>query len=320
MSPVLPNLIIPGGQKCGSSSLAHYLSLHPDCFLTTPKEPSFFSRYLNLLDLERYQPFVQGYAGQAVLAEASTGYLYETYAAARIARTLGRETKVAIILRNPVERTLSAFLHQRKRFTERRDLDEISGDLPGDPSEAFVEEERRIVNALRSGRIDVGRYEHRYDDSLWQFRYLRNSWYEPFIRSYIEQFGRERVLVIFLERLNAHPEATMERVFAFLNLPPIVRSNFRDKMNATLLPRGVGYFGPTGSGLLASLAAKHPRYFSRLAGMAPLRLRPGEEERLRPIRQNLQDILERQCKGLSELLGEDVGEYWARRQLAVAGR
>ncbi|NIA69077.1 sulfotransferase domain-containing protein [Pelagibius litoralis] len=230
-----PNLIIPGGQKCGSSSLAYYLSLHPDCCISTPKEPSFFSRQDNLRDLSSYERFFRQWSGQTILFEASTGYLFEEYAATRIRNHLNR-LKIVIILRDPLGRTLSAYLHLKKRYDDLRGFEEVFGGLPVSPAAAFREEERRIEEAISTKKIDKQRYSLRYDDSLWPFRYLRNSWYIDPVNRYLTIFGRENVHIVLLEDLEKDPQHTMQGVFEFLGVQPYWNDSFLGAENSTILP------------------------------------------------------------------------------------
>ena len=138
----LPGLLIPGAQKCGSTALAHYLSLHPGCSLSSPKEPTFFSRLNNLDNLESYSAHFDDAKPGTLLFEASTGYLFESYVPGRIARSLlplKPDLKMLIILRRPADRVISAFLHLRKRMDDKRSLQEVLGQLPDHPEDMIVE-------------------------------------------------------------------------------------------------------------------------------------------------------------------------------------
>lgn len=310
---LLPNLIVPGGQKCGSTSLAAYISYHPDCYLSSPKEPSFFSRYGNIDDLSSYQKHFDGYAGQRVLFEASTGYLFEPYAARRISETLPDDTKFVIILRRPVDRAISAYLHLKKRFDDRRDIAEALSGLPQDPIEAFTEEARRIIFALRAGLIDPRRYQDRYDDCLWQFRYLQNSWYIDSIRRYLELFGRDRVLVVFLEQLEKDPQRTMAGVFEFLGVAEFSDERFARKTNPTRMPPGISHLRRTGRGPYAAIAKRYPQIPTQIARRLRARTDHSGEDGLKELRAGLSAILTKQYSMLGQLLERDIEAIWCER-------
>lgn len=88
----LPNVILAGAQKSGTSSLFDCLAAHPHCLASNPKEPTFFSREANLADLSSYARCfdAQGATGDpSVIFEGSTSYMAEVYAPKRIRRALG---------------------------------------------------------------------------------------------------------------------------------------------------------------------------------------------------------------------------------------
>lgn len=123
--PSVPNFFIVGAPKCGTTSLAQYLSEHPSIFMCEPKEPSYFARdliecrteaaqretpwryeeteYLKLFDAAR--------PSHVAVGEASTTYLYSP-SAARAIRAVAPGAKIVVMLRDPVE--LVQALHAQK--------------------------------------------------------------------------------------------------------------------------------------------------------------------------------------------------------------
>jgi hypothetical protein len=123
---MLANLILGGSQKSGTSSLYEYLAQHPDIAVSKPKEPTFFSLEKNLDKLPEYDK-VFGYTPKphrdyTYFMEASTAYLNEEYVPERISAVLGENVKFIFIVKEPVERTISAFWHTYKRFDELRNI------------------------------------------------------------------------------------------------------------------------------------------------------------------------------------------------------
>ena len=105
-----PNLFIAGVPKAGTTSLFHYLALHPDVFPSSRKEPGFFHPFkIKDMDsnLEAYKKFFVGYSGQKYAMEATPGYFYGGKESATAIDNYSPESKIIIVLSNPVERLFS---------------------------------------------------------------------------------------------------------------------------------------------------------------------------------------------------------------------
>lgn len=123
----LPNFLIIGAAKAGTTSLYHYLAQHPQIYMSPIKEPNFFAleercvdfrgpgdhlyiKQFSVTELERYRSLFQGVTHEQAVGEASPLYLYSPVAPARSHRYVP-EMKLIAILRHPVDRAYSAFLH-----------------------------------------------------------------------------------------------------------------------------------------------------------------------------------------------------------------
>jgi hypothetical protein len=129
----LPNLLILGAAKSGTSSLYRYVEQHPEIFMSRVKEPSFFLwadgdfeitgpgadqvEGQAIKDLDEYKSLFASVTTEAVLGEASTGYLHTQGTAERISRYVP-DARLTAILRNPIHRAYSAFLHARRNGFE----------------------------------------------------------------------------------------------------------------------------------------------------------------------------------------------------------
>ncbi len=173
--PRLPNFLIIGAAKAGTTTLFAYLAKHPDVFMCEPKEPEFFSRkdkWSNGLDWYR-SLFANARPDQA-LGEASTTYTrwpHTDDAAGRIAETLP-DTKLVYILRHPVERTYSHYGHHVSRFGMTRSFEQAL--------------------AADSIYVDCSRYLMQIE------RYLERG------------VARERILVLTLDDLQKNPTAVLQ--------------------------------------------------------------------------------------------------------------
>ncbi len=135
MKDRLPNFLIVGAAKCGTSSLHNYLNQHPDIFMPTyteeglkVKEPRFLikekvERRLpkGIWDLDSYKSLFNKAVSQKAIGESTVLYLYfyET-AIKNIKKYLGNDVKIIIMLRNPVERAYSAYSFASRTHQENR--------------------------------------------------------------------------------------------------------------------------------------------------------------------------------------------------------
>ena len=118
----MPNFLIVGAAKSGTTSLYRYLSQHPDIFMPKWKELSFFinAPHGPLHQVKKpvyYQRVFSKVQNQSAIGEASTSYLYDTSAPELILSQLG-SIKIIIILRNPVDMSYSLYNHQVRREGE----------------------------------------------------------------------------------------------------------------------------------------------------------------------------------------------------------
>jgi len=113
---VNPNLFVAGVPKAGTTSLFHYLALHPDVFPSSRKEPGYFHPFkIKELDknLEAYKKFFTGHSGQRYVIEATPGYFYGGNESADAINKFSPESKIIIVLRNPVERLFSFYKYKK---------------------------------------------------------------------------------------------------------------------------------------------------------------------------------------------------------------
>jgi hypothetical protein len=183
----VPNLVIIGGLKCGTTSLHHYLNLHPDIAMSRPKELNFFVAELNWpLGREWYASHFDSAA--AVRGESSPHYTNRPRfegVAERLAQT-APDARLIYTVRDPIDRMLSHYLHNVGGGYEDRPLEQALSD----PDTAYV---------------DRGRY-------FFQL--------EP----YLERFDRDRIELVTREELKSEREATLRRVFGFLGVGEGFRS------------------------------------------------------------------------------------------------
>lgn len=117
----MPNFLIVGAQKAGTTSLHYYLKQHPQIYMRPRKEPHFFEGMhwdfyrpgrimLAVTDLADYQALFEGVTDEKAIGEASASYLYSPKAPTLIKRSIP-DARLIAILRNPPDRAYSNFLH-----------------------------------------------------------------------------------------------------------------------------------------------------------------------------------------------------------------
>src|SRR6185436_3306607 len=129
-----PDFFIVGAFKAGTTALYEYLRVHPQIFMSVPKEPMYFGadltpRYRRMTEDEYLALFRDARPNQHA-GEASPWYLYSTSAAAEI-NDFALDGRVIIMLRNPVDVMYSQ--HSQLVFNQREDLADFGAALDAEP-------------------------------------------------------------------------------------------------------------------------------------------------------------------------------------------
>lgn len=221
----LPNFVILGAAKAGTTALYHYLTQHPEIYMTPTKETNFFSLMDDRLDfrgpgdqeyisrfsittLEEYRAQFRGRTTETAVGEASPLYLYCPQAPPRIREYLP-DAKLVAILRNPVARAYSAFLHLV------RDGRETAADFES----ALREEEARIRD----------RWEH-----IWH--YQRMGFYHEQLKRYYDLFDREQIRVYTYQRFTTATPAVLQDLFRFLGVDDSFAPDLTVRHNSASIP------------------------------------------------------------------------------------
>jgi hypothetical protein len=199
----LPNFLIIGAAKAGTTSLYHYLRQHPDVFMSAVKEPRYYWQEgvaegrLEIFGREAYERLFDDVTSQRAVGEATTHYLNSPTAPERIAADLP-EVKLIVSLRNPADRAYSSYL----------------GRLQGGEERCGVEE------AMKPGSY-----------------YVESSRYHASLSRYFESFARDRIKVILFDDLVANPRAVMQELFEFLGVDATFDVDVNATHNRAAVPR-----------------------------------------------------------------------------------
>lgn len=220
---VLPNLFIPGAQKSGTTTLVKMLELHSDFYAGDEKEPHFFSKdrkYSNGLDY--YKSYYANYKDQSFIIDGSQSYMPLDFVPKRIYEALGHRILFIFVLRNPVDRAVSAFTHfkiQPYGEHKRNLLDIIPKILDGISLEELLEVEAKTVTEMLATGILQSRNETwaRYG---FPFTYFYGSCYSRHIARYFQYFPRQNFLFLTFEEVAKEQEKVLHKVARFLKINP----------------------------------------------------------------------------------------------------
>jgi hypothetical protein len=205
----LPDFLIIGEAKTGTTFLYYLLTRHPYVEPAATKEVHYFDRRLKSfqgnLDWYRSQfpPPTWKEGRRVITGEASPYYMYHPHAARRASEVVP-EARIIALLRNPVERSYSEYQHKVRAGNETLSFEE-----------ATASEEERI----RGERERLLANERVGSPSFRNFSYLSRGIYVDQLQEWQKYFGRDRMLVLGSENLFANPVETLNQVTEFLELP-----------------------------------------------------------------------------------------------------
>jgi tetratricopeptide (TPR) repeat protein len=204
-----PNFLIIGAPKCGTSSLYSYTIEHPSVISPLLKEVNFFNKnYIKGVDwyLSHFAPLPKE---KYLTGEATPLYLYDFDAPQRV-YDLFPDIKLIIILRNPVDRAVSAYYHRARNKKLKASFEEVF--------DTRISEFNEVTDIL-----DNENYLMNKNDIIWQGMYFQ------FVEKWMNIFQKEKVLVLRNEDLLENPKIVMQKVFEFLDLPSYESSSYVKK-------------------------------------------------------------------------------------------
>ncbi len=218
----LPNFLIVGAAKSGTTSLYSYLSMHPDIYMSEKnKEPYFLTGLdFNEIDnskgpygvnvvksIEDYKKLFSHYHGEKAIGEASVGYLYFYNETIMNIKKYLTNPKIIIVLRNPIDRAYSNYLHHVRDLYEEESFDV----------------------ALKC--IDE-RMEKNY---WWGYDYIGAGMYSNQIKAYLENF--KNVKIVLFDDLIADTDGEIKKILMFLEVDSNIKLDTSKRMNASGVPK-----------------------------------------------------------------------------------
>lgn len=286
----LPNFLLIGAGKSGTSSLHAYFQQHPDVFMSPVKEPNFFAlegRPPNfpservaravvspqIWRLEDYVALFAHHNGQGAVGESSTWYLNAPAAPLAI-HSLVPSMRLIAVLREPVARAYSAFLMNRR---------------------IGLEPEVDFGAAL-------ARQDERQSGHDYGLDYLTPGYYARHIERYLEFFPHDQLKIELFDDLLADERATLGRLFGFIGVDPYFRPDTSYKHNSGAPP-------PRRKSLcdrLEQMARSQWRRLRGRSGFQPTAQRGGLAE---DIGRQLSDIYAPEVDRLERLIDRDLSAW-----------
>jgi hypothetical protein len=251
---MLPNCLVIGAPRSGTTSVYEYLNAHPDVYMSPVKEPDFFSRTtLDAVhrpdsgsgrtpeendrcraalqaDLDQYLALFAGASDEKIRGEASAIYLGHPTAAEHIRRYVP-DVKLIAILRDPAERIYSHYLHAKRIQAEYSRTAPDGGAGERSLDEKFAE----VVECA---------YRHGFsgpaitDPEVW----VRSGFYFRHLTRFRSLFPEQQLRVFLFEDLVRDARGLMADIFGFLEVDELFVLPTTEAFNATVVPRSRGLF------------------------------------------------------------------------------
>ncbi|MBN1797232.1 MAG: sulfotransferase domain-containing protein [Spirochaetales bacterium] len=203
----LPDFIIIGAQKSGTSSLYSYLFQHPQVLPSFGKEVHFFDGGLNP-NIDNFKkghawyrahfPLKKKLGSHSKTFEASPLYIFNPLTPKRIFDLIP-QVKIIALLRNPTERAISHYFHEKRKGRESLPI-----------MEALQKEEERLHSVLENKD---------YKNTIFiRYSYKSRGLYRQQLDRFLTYFPRSQILVLSSEEFFGKPAATLKQVFEFVGV------------------------------------------------------------------------------------------------------
>jgi hypothetical protein len=253
----LPDYLIIGTHRGGTTSLYRYLQQHPCVAPTFPRLQNvkgvryFDQNYFRGIDWYRshfptvaYRSYRRRLHGEPVLCgDTSPYYLFHPAAAERAAKDVP-QAKIMALLRDPLERAYSHWKRERRDGTEP--LESFAGAIAAEPA--------RLAGEVRRILSDDRYYSYAHEN----FSYVSQGLYLDSLPRWLDRFPREQVHIELTERFLEDPQAVYDRVLRFLGLPPFTLRD-AERLNVTGQGTGQGLASEVRSELTARIAPHNRR-------------------------------------------------------------
>ncbi len=298
----LPNFLILGAAKSGTTALYHYLKQHPQVYMSPEKEPNFFAfegqevcfrgpgdetiSETAITTLGKYKEQFQAVSNEIAIGEASPWYLYSERAAENT-RRYAPDMKLVTVLRNPVDRAFSSYLHVVRDGRESLTFEE-----------GLRAEKERIAQGW---------------EYIWH--YQRAGLYAAQVERFLKLFRREQMRFYLYDDLSKDPVCFLKDLYEFLGVDTdfVVDTSF--KPNTTGVPK---------NRLLGRLLLRPNPLKSTVRLLVPGKVRYSLSQRInqrllakpplsKETREKLSNSYKKDILSLQDLIGRDLSA-WTEEQ------
>lgn len=210
----LPNFVIIGVQKAGTTSVYNYLKQHPQVYMSPIKEPHFLERDWSQLPPEKQKPgridtwekycnLFTGVRDEIAIGEASPNYLFHHQSSVGMIEKYLPNAKLIAILRDPAERAYS--------------------------------------DNLMHVRDAIGSYQRSLEEQLEYSSHksfvLLKGFYYNHLKSFYEHFPREQVKVYLYDNLSKNPVSFMQDIYSFIGVDTSFTPNTSERYQKAQIPK-----------------------------------------------------------------------------------
>ncbi len=231
----MPNFLVIGAAKSGTTSLHAYLSQHPEIFMSRVKEPRYFAVKNNskiniskapwkgtITSLQDYQKLFLDLKDEKAIGEASPLYLAWSEISAENILLDIPQVKLIAVLRQPAERAFSHFLHDKRHGLIKEDS---------------------FDNYLKNHRKNT---------------YINLGMYHQLLQPYYARFKTEQIRIFLFDDLKNNIVNVLEDIFGFLGVDKNIQINTRKKYNTSATPRNFFLDQVYGSKIMRTLSRVFP--------------------------------------------------------------
>jgi hypothetical protein len=284
----LPNFLVVGAQRCGTTYLHGLLQQHPEVFLPEGKEIHFFDHAEALggeVEIKKYMRHFNAVRAQKAIGEITPSYMYVNGVPELILRYLDG-VRLIFLLRNPLER---AYSHYWFNVSERREHFGFE--------EALAQEDSRISKG--------------FPDNLL-FSYIDRGRYMRQIERFLSIFPQEKMLFLIAEEMFANPRESLTGICRFLGITESYAFDVAVNRNRKQLPKYISAYLMMRS--LSRIAANAPdilgfhKTVEHLSRSIPMTERPYPKMK-KETRRWLRSVFDEDIRKVAGFLGRDL-DVW----------
>lgn len=200
----LPDFVVIGTQKSGTTSLYQYLNQHSKIKMALEKETHYFD--LNYEKGTKWYrslfPIVNKEKKGVIVGDNTPNYFFHPHVPERIHKLLP-DAKLIVLLRNPTERAISNYFHDVKKKREKLSI-----------MEALLAEDERTKDEYEKMKNDKNYNSY----NAINFSYKARGIYIEQLKRYEKYFSKNNILVLSSEELFSNPNEIMLKIYKFLGL------------------------------------------------------------------------------------------------------